>query len=1197
MKNSVRLALWALACLIFGSVTVNAQNNISTVVGGGPVALPGTTSSIGSPAAVRFDTAGNAYFLDNNFGRVIKQDTTGKVSVYAGNGTVGFSGDGGPATAAQMNGPSGMCLDTANNLYIADSDNAVIRRVAAATGIITTFAGVQTSTDMIYGGDGGLATAANLHFPDGCSFDSAGNLYIADRGNNEIRVIYEGGAVPVGVTAPVAGHIYKFAGGTDAAGTTPPSQNGGFSPDGTAANVAALYGPFDVFVDTSVTPNNVYYTEIGNHYDANGNPILTAPINNNIVREIVGSTGLIQTVAGKQGVFGADNNVAAVGAALNQPKGLSVDATGNIFFADQVNQVIREVPKATGIIGIVAGQFTHHGYAGDGGPATSGNASLTFPSGTLVDATGTLYIADQGSFAVRKVPNVTSGTSNISSIAGNGKLSYGGDGAAALSGELNTPAGLAVDSTGNIIIADSGSDLIRKVNGVTAPFDLSTIAGSPEANGFLNTPTSVVNVALGTAVDAAGNIYIADTLNCIIRKISGTTISTFAGIEPTIVNPDNSLANVPTCGFTAQAGAAVGTKLGFLNSVAVDSNGNVFFSDKTNNVIWEVPKATTPTMTAGSAYIVVGMQSTTGAFGGEGGPANQAQLSGPTGIYIDVYNNLFIADAGNHRIRVVPAGSTSTSTAGSIYTIAGNGTSGNTGNNGAATSATLATPFAIAVDNTGNVFFSDTTNQSVREIVGTTGDIKIVAGSLAGTAGFSGDGAAATSALLNGPQGLAIQTNAANKAASNLLISDSVNNRVRTVAGLANAAPVGIAVMTPNPLSFNAQPVGVASTATAVTVTNAGGATLTISAIQIGGIDATDFGETDNCVTPGTVAPGATCTINVTFTPAAVGTRTATLSVVNAIASGSASINVTGTGGTATATLTPTTLTFGSTIVGQPSATQAITLTNSGTATTLIPAGGITIMGANAGDFSETDTCAGGAGVAPGATCAITVTFKPTATGARTATLSVASNAGAASTATLNGTGGAATLTLTLKDTDSSSTQTVSAGATATYNLSLSGSQAVTATITCTGAPTAATCTPAPASVAVTPTAAGTFKVSITTTARSSMVPFTQPSTKMQPPSFMQIAPMATLALLFVIAMMLGWMQNEAGRARTLRVALSICLILMPIAAATVLVGCGGGSSSTPPPATGTPAGSYTITVTATSGSTNSTLALTLVVN
>jgi trimeric autotransporter adhesin len=1213
MKNSVRLALCALTVLVFGAVSVDAQN-ISTVAGGGPVGLP-AGASLGSPAAVRFNAAGDTFILDNNFGRVLKIDhTTGLMSVYAGNGTVGFSGDGHLATLAQMNGPSGMCLDATGNVYIADSDNAVIRKVTAATGIITTFAGVPNSTNMIFGGDGGAATAADLHFPDGCSFDSAGNMYIADRGNNEIRVIYEGGTVPTGLTGPLtAGNIYKFAGGTDGAPPTPPSNNGGFSADGTLATAAALYGPFDVFVDTSVTPNNVYYTEIGNHYDAHGAPILTAPINNNIVREILGADGTIHTVAGKQGVFGFDASGPAVGAALYEPKGLSVDASGNIFFADQVNQVIRKV--SAGTISVIAGQFNQHGYSGDGLPATQ--ATVTFPSGTLINAAGNLYIADQGSNAIREVPNVLSGTSLISTVAGNGKASYGGDNALAANGEINTPAGLSADAAGDIIIADSGSDLIRGIDGSTGK--LSTLAGSPESNGFQNVAPSSVNTALGVAIGSGQTVYVADTLNCIVRKISSTGIVTIAGIEPPIVSADNALLNVPVCGFTAPGGAALATKLGFIQSVAVDSHGNVFFSDSTNNAVWEVPVTTSGSLVINNAYIVAGSQTGVAGFSGDGAAANKAQLSSPAGIFIDIYDNLFIADAGNHRIREVPAVNVgSTMTAGFIYTIAGKATSGITGDGGLAIDAELQYPFAIVVDNAENVYFSDTTltltpltgptsTQTIRKIAGATGDISTVAG-VTNTAGFSGDvgsltPAAATAANLDQPLGLALQPNSDHTTA-NLLISDSVNNRVRSVASIANAAPVPLASLSPNPVNFSAEPIGTASAAIPVTLSNPGGATLTITGgnagVTITNTTTADFTQTNNCTT---VPAAGTCTINVTFNPLAgpLGARTATLTVADDAFGGTQSITLNGTAGSPAATLNPTSLTFASTVVGVASAAQTVTLTNGGNVATIIMAGGITITGANAGDFTETDNCVGLTGVAPAGTCAIMVTFKPTATGSRTATLNVASNVGGApATVALTGTAASPVLTLSLKDTDTSSTQTVAAGATATYNLSVTANQAVTATITCTGAPTAAVCTPAPASVAVTAAAPGTLKVTVTTTARGAIMPFDQPSTKMHPPTAMQLVPMASLALLFAIVMMLSWMQNPASRMRTLRVAMSVCLILMPIAAATMLVGCGGSTSTTPPPpppVTGTPAGTYTIVVTATSGSTTSSANLTLVVN
>ncbi len=563
------------------------------------------------------------------------------------------------------------------------------------------------------------------------------------------------------------------------------------------------------------------------------------------------------------------------------------------------------------------------------------------------------------------------------------------------------------------------------------------------------------------------------------------------------MNPDNALKNLPVCGFVAAGTAAVGTKLGVINSVAVDSNGNVFFSDATNHVIWEVPAATAGTKVAGNAYIIAGKQGTAGGTG-DTGPAAQAELSSPAGLYIDVFNNLFIADFGNNRVREIPAVNAGTMVAGNIYTIAGNGTAGATGDGAPAINAELNGPFAVVVDHSGSVFIADSNNQAVREVAGanvsgkTTGDIYTVAGTK-GTAGFKGDGAAALSAQLNGPKGLALLPETGNTTAD-LLISDSVNNRIRSVAGIANLAPVPVplASLSPSPLTFTAEPVGTASAASIITLTNTGGATLNITApLAINGTNAGDFTETDNCsAAPATVAAGATCTIN--------------------------------------------------------------------------------------------------------------VTFKPTAAGARTATLTVVDNAGT-QTVALSGSGTAVTTTLTVKDTDASSSQTVTAGATATYNLSVTANNAVTATITCTGAPTDATCTPTPASIALTAGTAGTFKVAVTTTARGAIMPFNQPSTKVQPPSAMQLVPMASLALLFAIVVMFTWMQNPAGRMRTLRVALSVCLILMPVAAATMLVGCGGGSSSTtpppPPPATGTPAGTYTIVVTATSGSATSSANLTLVVN
>jgi trimeric autotransporter adhesin len=1328
MKNLAGVSLCALAVSLFGGITVEAQN-ITTVAGGGPpatgTAVSKTGASIGAPAAVRQDHLGNTYILDNDLGRVFKVDAMGHLTLFAGNGTVGYNGDNIPAVSAAMDGPSGLCIDANNNVYIADSDNAIVREVVVATGMIHTVAGMPMETNFTYGGDGGLATSANLHFPDGCSFDSRGNLYIADRGNNAIRIVILG--TPT-AAFPTVGNIYRFAGANPAANPTPPPAllppAPGYGPDNTPAIGAALNGPFDVFVDTA---DNVFIADLGN-------PGTTS---NNVVREVPATTpqtfpfamavGNIYTVAGMHGQSGAaTSGVPATMAKLNGPEGIFVDAHQNLFFVDVGNQVVREVAGPTPSAGMTAGDIytiagnASKGYAGDGGVAIS--ASLANPAGSFVDATGSVFIADESNARIRQVTSTTANytTETISTWAGNGSISFF-NAAPATTGQLDAPAGLAVDATGNLAIADVGfqgeQSLIRKVATPIASGALSTLVGSPGFNGFVNAtntgfPNYVENDAIGVAFDSSGNLYIADTGNCIVRKLSAGVMTTVAGIEPTpdLANPPNS---TPNCGFAAQGGAAVGTKLGAVNGVALDAAGDIFFSDATNNVIWEVPKNTAGTTTAGNAYIVVGTQDLTGSFGGEGGAAPAAHLNKPTGISFDVYGNLFIADTGNNIIREVPADNTSGKTAGFLYTVAGDKagqTAGYAGNGGPATNAKLNAPFTMVVDNAEDIFIADTNNNVIREVAGTTaggktaGDIYTVVGT--NVAGFAGDGGAAAAAELNTPQGLALD------GAGDLLIGDSQNNRVRSVAGIANVAAVPVASFQPSSLTFMAQPLTIKSTADVITLTNNGGATLTGIAITLGGTNAANFADTTTCTA--TLAAGANCTISVTFTPTMVGPASATLSIAdNAIGSpqtialsgtgqlgsptdvvtpnpiafttpqlvGVASAvlpvtlsNATGTGalvissitfggtnttdftqtnncgttvavgatctinvvfnptsvtppargatliitdnaadspqsvpvtGTAIApaiSITPTSLTFASQTVKTPSAPQTVTIKNMGTGPLSFTGTGITISGANAADFSivaATDTCS--APLAAGAMCSFNVVYNPAAAGTSTAMIVVADSVPSSpQLIPLSGTATATppALTLTLGPaTGASPSQTVTAGQTATYMLQISANQNVNVTFTCAGAPTAATCTPPAAPVAVTAGTPVPVTVTVSTTARGMLAPQSEPATRMQPPAAIQMLPLSVLAVLLLILTLLGATQSPTGRLRLARVALSACLVLMPIAAATLLVGCGGGSSSTtPPPVTGTPAGTYTITVTATSGSTTAPTQLTLIV-
>ena len=619
----------------------------------------------------------------------------------------------------------------------------------------------------------------------------------------------------------------------------------------------------------------------------------------------------------------------------------------------------------------------------------------------------------------------------------------------------------------------------------------------------------------------------------------------------------------------------------------------------------------------------------------------------------------------------------------------------------------------MVVDNAEDIFIADTNNNVIREVAGTTaggktaGDIYTVVGT--NVAGFTGDGGAAAAAELNAPQGLALD------GAGDLLIGDSLNIRVRSVAGIANEALVPVANLTPSGLTFTAQPQNVASPPKPVTLTNNGtailtgiaitlagadaaefslapagtcGATLTagqsctinvtftpnavrafaaevsiannaigspqtialngtgqlgsptdvvtpnpiafttpqvvgvasaalpvtlsnatgtgalvISSITFGGANTTDFTETNNCGT--TVAVGATCTINVIFNPTSVTppARAATLILTDNAADSPQSVPVTGNAIAPAISVTPASLTFASQTVKTASAPQTVTIKNTGTGPLSFTGTGITIAGANAADFAIVgagDTCS--APLAAGATCSFNVVYNPAAAGTSTATIVVADSVPSSpQLIPLSGTATATPPTLALTfgpATGASPSQTVTAGQTATYMLQISANVGATVTFSCSGAPTAATC-PAPAPVTLTANTPAPVAVTVSTTARGMLAPQSEPATRMQPPVALQMLPLSVLAVLLLIVTLLAAAQSPAARLRFARVALSACLVLMPIVAATLLVGCGGGSSSTPPPpppVTGTPAGTYTITVTATSGSTTATTPLTLIV-
>ena len=352
------------------------------------------------------------------------------ITTVAGTGTSGYSGDAGQATSAQLNIPWGIAVDTSGNLYIADEINNRIRMVAT-NGTITTIAGNGTNG---YAGDGSAATSANLNYAAAIAVDGSGNVYISDTGNHVIRKRAAGGTI------------------TTVAGTNV----AGYYGDGGAATSAQLNLPLGLALDTA-----------GNLYIADAY--------NSMVRKVA-TSGTITTVAGSTlSGFGGDGG-AATSAQLRGPFAVTVDAAGNLYISDTFNHVVRKV-AADGTITRVAGTGTR-GYSGDGGLATE--AKLNYPEGLAVDSAGNLFIADSLNCRIR----VITPSGMITTVAGTGKFGSLGDGGPATSAQLNTPSGVALDAAGNLYIADSQNSLVRRLTPDTSATPSMQPGAVISASGF-----------------------------------------------------------------------------------------------------------------------------------------------------------------------------------------------------------------------------------------------------------------------------------------------------------------------------------------------------------------------------------------------------------------------------------------------------------------------------------------------------------------------------------------------------------------------------------------------------------------------------------------------------------------------------------------------------------------------------------------
>jgi trimeric autotransporter adhesin len=844
------------------------QYSINSIAGGGPNNLAALKASIGYPESIAFDSAGNAYIAESSdSSQILKVSAAaagtvpaGTVTIVAGNGTPGYSGDGGPATSAALYHPEGVFIDGSGNIFIADTENSVIREVVASTGNIQTVVGVNYDASdgsaCQSGGDGGPALSAHLCLPYSVFVDSSGNIFIADFGNSAIREVVAS-----------TGNIQTVAGTLGTPGYI----------DNVQATAAELDLPASVFVDGS---GNIIIADTFNSVVRVVNPgAQTVTVAGTSI-----PAGYIETVAGSQydSMEGSEckltgDNGPALSAFLCLPTGVFVDGSENIFVADYGNFAIREVAPA-GTISTVAGTLGTEcqSYAttscGDGAAATS--AQLNYPSGVTLNS-GNIFIADTEDFVIREV---TGG--NIQRFAGNATEAYSGDGGSPTNAELNDPGAVFVDGSGNIFIADTSNSAIREVLASTG--DIQTVAGNGVAgysgDGVAPTATQL-NFPGGVFVDAQGDIFIADTANSAIREVVAAT-----GLIQTVAGTPG------TAGYSGDGGAATSAVLANPNAVLVDGSGNIYIGDTGNSAIREVIASTGNIQTiAGTPTKTCDDSQTPGC--GDNGPATSAYLNFPSGIFRDAAGDIFIADTFDNAIREVSAAT------GTIQTVAGTiGTPGFSGDGAAATSALLNSPYGVFLDASNDILIADSDNAAIREVVAATGFIQTVAGipATAGgfpTPGFSGDGGPATSAELNAPSGVF------GTSAGKVFIADTNNSRIRELAPApltVTVAPSTATVVVSALQQYTATVTGNSNTSVSWFVNGVAGGNSTVGTISTTGlfqaptavpspatVTVSAVSQVDN-TTSGTAqatiaSPSATVTVSVTTNPAVTQVYTGTV--------------------------------------------------------------------------------------------------------------------------------------------------------------------------------------------------------------------------------------------------------------------------------------------------------------------------------
>jgi sugar lactone lactonase YvrE len=570
------------------------------------------------------DSRGNLYIADRQNNRIRLVTPEGTISTFAGTGERGYGGDGGPAISAKLNWPDGIAIDAADVLYFTDSQNNMVRKITP-DGVITKVAGAAPV------GKPSARPPGLFDTPVGIALDRKGNLYVADRGHHRIARISSDGVV-----STVAGdgiHPSLSRAGSADGGSALATNLGypravAFDPNGEL--LVATGNIRKVGSDGSVTtvlgsrrdsppgadldplkvrlgsPDDIAVDPHGDVYVADSGRSLVLRMSPN---------GTLAVVAGLSTLPDEKDGGPAETLRLSNSWSVAVGPAGGLFVADSdMNRIIRITDD--GRFNRVAGKgvpiirIEGHGpppqFSGDGGPATA--ADLDYPFGVAVDSHGALYISDAINNRVRKV----GADGIIETIAGIGEAGSSGDGGRAREARLSSPSGLAVDSRGNVYVADCGSNSVRRIS----------------SDGIIRTVVGGLKCPHGVFVDTNDTLFIADTFNHFIKRL----------------DPDGTVHTIAGTGkqeFTGDEGPATEAGLGAPDSLAIDSQGNIYIADRAN---WRVRKITRD----GIIHTIAGNHET--GFSGDGGPALKVPIF-PTSVAVDVRGRVYVTD--HNRIRVL----------------------------------------------------------------------------------------------------------------------------------------------------------------------------------------------------------------------------------------------------------------------------------------------------------------------------------------------------------------------------------------------------------------------------------------------------------------------------------------------------------------------------------------------------------------